>query len=335
MPGESAEYDLFRVLDSQADSKQDTFFIAPKEIGRDGSGVQVLTLSAEGEPDSPSTDQQALFIDSAGEVKLKAPDGTVSGVGETLDPTTVDISQLQNSDTKADLTQSGGVLVNSQIPSLSITSVTTVPDQTARLSLTAQEGDVAVQTDTGEAYVLSTNDPTVDSNWIEVSIDVLKQIVGQQITPSQVGTSSSPVTVQADNVTASATTETQDLVVNGSASGVEGGVVLSDGDSISEETVDRRAVSANSFFTVFSRASGVDVYGGALYGDGITQARITFDSGNSITTGPGTNPALAVDQGGDNNTVVPLFAMRNVKQVEGFNGATQQRTLGARLYIDS
>jgi hypothetical protein len=200
MPGESAEYDLLRVLDSQADSKQDTFFIAPKEIGRSGSGLQVLTIESVGEPDAPDSGQTALFLDSSGSVKSKAPDGTISSVGEVLDPTTVDISQLQNSDTKADLTQPGGVLVSSQIPQLSITSVTTVPDQTARLNLTAQEGDVAVQTDTGEAYVLSTNDPTVNNNWVEISIDVLSQIDGQQIKPSQVGTTTTRSTIVADSV---------------------------------------------------------------------------------------------------------------------------------------
>ena len=44
MPGEQAEYDLIRILDDQADSKQDTFFISPKELGRDGSGVQAVTV---------------------------------------------------------------------------------------------------------------------------------------------------------------------------------------------------------------------------------------------------------------------------------------------------
>lgn len=200
MPGESAEYDLIRVLDSDSSSKADTFFIAPKEIGRSGSGLQVLTVESVGEPDAPDSGQSALFLDSSGAVKSKAPDGTVSGVGESLDPATTDIDQFKNSNTKADLTQAGGVLVNSQVPQLSITSVTTVPDQTARLNLTAQEGDVAVQTDTGEAYVLSTDDPTVDSNWIEISIDVLSQIDGQQITPAQVGTSTNRTNVTADTV---------------------------------------------------------------------------------------------------------------------------------------
>jgi len=84
MPGEQAEYDLIRVLDTQADSKQDTFFISPKEIGRDGSGVQAVTFGQAGEPDSPVTGAVAVFLDSSGTLKQKLPDGTVTplaGVG--------------------------------------------------------------------------------------------------------------------------------------------------------------------------------------------------------------------------------------------------------------
>jgi hypothetical protein len=203
MPGEQAEHDLIRVLDNQADAKQDTFFIAPKEIGRDGAGTQQLTLESVPEPDSPPVGEQYVFVDSTGTLTAKFADGT----SQALDPATAiantDISTLQNSDTKADLTQPGGVLVTSQLPAISITSIDVVADQTARLNLTAQEGDVAVQTDTGEAYILSTNDPTVDSNWVEITIDVLSQIDGQQITPAQVGTSSNQATIVADSVTES------------------------------------------------------------------------------------------------------------------------------------
>jgi hypothetical protein len=203
MPGEQAEHDLIRVLDNQADSKQDTFFIAPKEIGRDGAGTQQLTLASVTEPDSPPAGEQYVFVDSTGTLTAKFADGTT----QALDPATAiantDISTLQNSDTKADLTQPGGVLVTSQLPAISITSIDVVADQTARLNLTAEEGDVAVQTDTGEAYILSTNDPTVDSNWVEITIDVLSQIAGQQITPAQVGTSSNQATIVADSVTES------------------------------------------------------------------------------------------------------------------------------------
>jgi len=104
-------------------------------------------------------------------------------------------------DTKADLTQSGGVLAASQLPDLAITNIDVVADQTARLALNAEEGDVAIQTNTSETFILSTNDPTVDSNWKKVQLDVLGAIDGQTITPAQTGTSTNPTTVVASSVT--------------------------------------------------------------------------------------------------------------------------------------
>jgi phage baseplate assembly protein gpV len=80
MPGEQAEYDLIRVLDDQADSKQDTFFISPKEIGRAGSGLQTLTVESVEEPDAPASDQFALFLDDTQTLTLKAADGTTQSI---------------------------------------------------------------------------------------------------------------------------------------------------------------------------------------------------------------------------------------------------------------
>lgn len=88
------------------------------------------------------------------------------------------------------------------LPELAITSVTTVPDKAARLSVSAEEGDIVIQTDVSKTFVLTTNDPTVNSNWVEIQIDVLNTIDGQQITPSQVGTSSNRTDVVADTVDA-------------------------------------------------------------------------------------------------------------------------------------
>ncbi|UXF50128.1 hypothetical protein 7865G3C4_14 [Haloquadratum phage sp.] len=116
---------------------------------------------------------------------------------------TVDLNTLVGAglDTKADLTQSDGVLVASQLPDLAITNIDVVADQTTRLALNAEEGDVAIQTDISETFILSTNDPTVDSNWKKVQLDVLGAIDGQQITPAQTGTSTNPTTVVASSVT--------------------------------------------------------------------------------------------------------------------------------------
>jgi hypothetical protein len=85
------------------------------------------------------------------------------------------------------------------VPDLSITSVDVVADQTARLNLTAEEGDVAIQTDINETFVLSTNDPSVNSNWKKVQLDVVGAIDGQTITPGQVGTSSNRSNIFADS----------------------------------------------------------------------------------------------------------------------------------------
>jgi hypothetical protein len=117
---------------------------------------------------------------------------------------TVDLNSLVGAglDTKADLTQSGGVLVASQLPDLAITNIDVVADQTARLALNAEEGDVAIQTDISETFILSTNDPTVNSNWKKVQLDVLGAIDGQTITPAQTGTSTNPTDVEAGNIEA-------------------------------------------------------------------------------------------------------------------------------------
>lgn len=109
-------------------------------------------------------------------------------------------------DEKADLTGTNGVLRSTQVPDLSITSIDTVANQSERLALDAEEGDVAIQTDVNKTFLLTTNDPTVDSNWSEVQLDVTGAISGQTITPSQTGTSTNRTdivanTVDANNVT--------------------------------------------------------------------------------------------------------------------------------------
>lgn len=129
---------------------------------------------------------------------LQGADIVNVGASQTNFTEKADLTDLKD---KADLTQSGGVLVSSQLPDLAITNIDVVADQTARLALNAEEGDVAIQTDISETFILSTNDPTVDSNWKKVQLDVLGAIDGQQITPAQTGTSTNPTTVVASSVT--------------------------------------------------------------------------------------------------------------------------------------
>ena len=64
----------------------------------------------------------------------------------------------------ASLDSSGFVPV-SQLPPLAKVTVNAVADQSARLALTAETGDIAIQADNGQSYVLSASPASTDANW--------------------------------------------------------------------------------------------------------------------------------------------------------------------------
>jgi hypothetical protein len=64
----------------------------------------------------------------------------------------------------ASLDSSGFVPV-SQLPPLAKVTVSAVGNQAARLALTAEAGDIAIQADNGQSYVLSASPASTDANW--------------------------------------------------------------------------------------------------------------------------------------------------------------------------
>ena len=58
-----------------------------------------------------------------------------------------------------------GQIGTAQLPPLAINEVYTAASQTAMLALTAQRGDMAIRTDIGETYVLSTDSPATLADW--------------------------------------------------------------------------------------------------------------------------------------------------------------------------
>ena len=85
---------------------------------------------------------------------------------------TIAQSQVTNLTTdlaaKADLV--GGVIPNSQLPSLAISEyLGTVADQTALLALTGQRGDWAIRTDTGSTWVITTDGGSTITDWTELA----------------------------------------------------------------------------------------------------------------------------------------------------------------------
>ena len=61
---------------------------------------------------------------------------------------------------------SGGKIPSGQLPAIAISDTFPVASQAAMLTLTAQRGDVAVRSDVGKSFILSTDDPTTLVNWI-------------------------------------------------------------------------------------------------------------------------------------------------------------------------
>jgi hypothetical protein len=64
----------------------------------------------------------------------------------------------------AELDSSGNV-PSSQLPSIAISQTNIVANKSERLSLDAEKGDVAIQQDENQSYILKDNDPTADSSW--------------------------------------------------------------------------------------------------------------------------------------------------------------------------
>lgn len=62
-----------------------------------------------------------------------------------------------------------GTVSSAQLPPLAINETSVVADQTAMLALTAQRGDMAIRTDNGKTYVLSTDSPGTLADWKEIT----------------------------------------------------------------------------------------------------------------------------------------------------------------------
>jgi len=141
-----------------------------------------------------------------------------------------------------------------------------------------------------------------------------------------IGTENDPVDVESEDINNADTVTTQDLVVNGTATGPfgGGGIVFEDGDSI-QQFRGQVNITGPAFFDVFNLSSGVDVYGGAVYGAFAETLRITFASDNVVTLGG----AQAI---GASTSVQGIFPMKSVKRLEVENTSPNNRKYGFMVY---
>jgi hypothetical protein len=140
----------------------------------------------------------------------------------------------------------------------------------------------------------------------------------------------------AGNIDVSQSVVTQDLTVNGSATGV--GVALESTDSLVVEDVNFDGTS-KSLISLFS-GSSTTVFGGTAYAQGGLDWKYTFADGNTINLKGGDNydrlgsvgTAVGTDATGDDIVVAPLPPAKEVTAVDvGANNPDSSNKFGAYL----
>jgi len=141
-----------------------------------------------------------------------------------------------------------GLIPAAQLPPISITDVHVVANEAARLALTAEPGDVAIQEDTGDSYMLATSPASTNANWkkltsaseIQAAIDALDSDDIEEGAVNQYFTDARAKTSAADLLTGATLTNIQ---ISGTGSGLtitaENGVADSDTDDLSEGTINK------------------------------------------------------------------------------------------------
>jgi hypothetical protein len=171
------------------------FIVAVSSAWASRTPAQVKTTLAldnvtnTSDANKPVSTAQQTALDLKANLASPTFTGTVSGVTKAMvglgnaDNTSdankpVSTAQQTALDAKADLV--GGLVPTSQIPALAITEVFAAANQAAMLALTAQRGDVALRTDNGRTYILSTDSPGTLADWKEVTaIGVVQSVAGQ------------------------------------------------------------------------------------------------------------------------------------------------------------
>jgi len=144
-----------------------------------------------------------------------------------------------------------------------------------------------------------------------------------------IGTANDPVDVESEDITNADTVTTQDLVVNGTATGPfgGGGILLESGDTITVQSINL-GTADGTFKTLYSGAAK-DVLGGVFAGQDNGDFLYTFDDNSTLHKNDSTksytngNPSASRDQSGDITEIEFLTPAKNVIKIEvGFRSTT-------------
>jgi len=139
-----------------------------------------------------------------------------------------------------------------------------------------------------------------------------------------IGSQASPVDLESEDINNADTVTTQDLVVNGTATGPfgGGGIVLEAGDSISVESLNQRT-EPNVLIELYS-GTAKDVLGGTIAGRAGTDFLYEFSDSTTLTQNGGVGATSYsqenfhgfVDEGGDGQDVSFLPPAKDVVRIE-------------------
>jgi hypothetical protein len=120
------------------------------------------THTADGISDATAIGKEILRDVTAADVRATIGAGTSS-----LALGTTSTTAMRGDKTFA-FTEITGTLGTNQLPPLAINQTSVVATQAAMLALTAQRGDVAIRTDLGKTFILSTDNPGTLADWLEI-----------------------------------------------------------------------------------------------------------------------------------------------------------------------
>lgn len=170
----------------------------------DKSAPAVHTHTASQISDSTAIGRTVLTSVDAAAVRTAIGAGTSS---LTIGTTSTTAMRGDKTFSFAEIT---GTLGTAQLPALAINDVFPVASQAAMLALTAQRGDMAIRSDTGKSYVLSTDNPGTLADWLELAATgVVTSVAGRTgavvLTKSDVGLANVDNTSDANKPVSSAT----------------------------------------------------------------------------------------------------------------------------------
>jgi len=158
---------------------------------------------------------------------------------------------------------------------------------------------------------------------------------------SQVGTIGDPsnlVDIEAEDIDVSDTLTTQDIVVNGTATGPfgGGGIVLESGDSITVETIQS---SADTTMEILYNGTAKDVLGGVLAGRATNNWYYEFSDGTILNkNGSGTSYSSGnfnenLDTNGDTTEIDFLPPAKDVVKIEVGNDQFDNSRMAAEVLL--